>query len=71
MAISDKLCRHRRIDRLIHRHIRPHIVRRLAGFAGLILLLLHTRPKSFFVNRKPSLIENLFRQVKRESISII
>ena len=69
--ISYKLSRNRRIDGLIYRHIRSHIVGRLAGFASLVLLFLHTCLKSVLVHRESILLQDLLCQVERETVRII
>ena len=71
IIISHKFRCNSRIDGLIHRHVRPHIVGRLAGLAGLVLLLLHTCLKAVLIHRKALFLQDLPCQIQRESVSVI
>ena len=62
-VISHKLCCDGRIDGLIDRGVRAHIICHFAGSAGLLLLLLHAALKALFLHGEAFLLQNFLCQI--------
>ena len=71
MLIAYKFCCHRRIDLIINRSVRTHVVGYFAGSTSLDSLLFHCRLEAILVDSVSLFFQNLFCQIKRESVSII
>ena len=70
-VIADKFRCYRRIDLIIDRRIRPHIIGHFMGFLRQSSLLFHTCPETVFINIITFFFQNLLCQIQRESIGII
>ena len=70
-VISHKCGRNLSRDRLVDRHIGPHVVGGLAGCTCFFTLLLHGSLESGLVHRHVLLLQDLNGQIQREPIGII
>ena len=70
-VISDECACHTWIDGLIYCHIRAHVVGHFTGLAGCLSLNLHALLESFFIHIQILLLQDFFRQIKRESVCVV
>ena len=71
IVIADEFRGNARIDGLVYRHVRPHIVGDFTGLAGCLPLDFHGFFEAFFIDRHSLLFQDLLRQIQRESVGII
>ena len=60
-----------RIDGLVHRHVRSHVIGGLAGFPGRLPLMLHAHAKARLIHGEALLLQNLLGQVRGEPESVV
>ena len=70
-VVADKFRCDGRVDGLVNRHVSAHIVCRLSGFSGFLLLLLHAGKEAFLVYGKALFLQDLLREIKREAVGIV
>ena len=71
IVIADEFRGNARIDGLVYRHVRPHIIGNLTGLAGRLPLDLHGFFEAFFIDGHSLLFQDLLRQIQRESVGVI
>ena len=70
-VITDKPAFYRRINGLVDRHIRSHIIRHFPGLSRRLALYLHRLAESLFICCKALFFQNFNGQIHRESIGIV
>ena len=70
-VVAHKFCGECRVDGLVDRHVRSHVVGGLSGRSGLLLLLVHAGLKAVLIHREGFLLQDLFGQVDGEAVGVV
>ena len=71
ILVSDKFCCDGRINLLVNRCIRTHVVCHFTGTSGFLPLFFHTGLKLVLIIGKALFFKDFFGQIYRESVSIV
>ena len=71
LLIPDKRCLHRRVQLIIHRCLRSHVICLTSGLPSPNPLCLHLLAKSVHVHGESVFLQNFFCQICGESIGVI